>query len=129
PATFEPWLRSVLDQAAGRTERPDAVQLSTIHRVKGREWPHVVVLHVSDGVLPHRLATDREEERRIFHVAVRRGQESVVVIGAADDPSPFLDELEGRRVTTGPAPVAAHVGLEFDEGGYTMEVLELTDDG
>src|SRR5690606_31932723 len=86
-------------------------------------------LHVSDGVLPHRLATDREEERRIFHVAVTRGQESVVVIGAADDPSPFLDELEGRRVTTGPAPVAAHVGLEFDEGGYTMEVLELTDDG
>jgi DNA helicase-2/ATP-dependent DNA helicase PcrA len=154
PATFEGWLRAQLEKARGRDSGGPVeglVQLSTIHRVKGREWPHVVVLHATDGVLPHRLASDREEERRIFHVALTRGQQTVTVVASADDPSPFLDEMAGRtpkvtvaepalrdtpqrsartsrRSSTGPEPVAAHVGLEFDEGGYTMEVIELTDD-
>ena len=42
---FEPWLR----EAFQREDDPNGVTLSTIHRVKGREWDRVVVFGVSDG--------------------------------------------------------------------------------
>lgn len=95
---FEPWLRSSL---AGGPPRGPAVTLSTVHRVKGREWPRVVVAGVSAGLLPHRLAVDGEEERRVLHVAITRARDRVVVLGDASRPSPFLGEL------TGEAPVRA----------------------
>jgi DNA helicase-2/ATP-dependent DNA helicase PcrA len=93
PAGFEPWLRSALS-------RPDddaGVVLSTIHRVKGREWPRVALFGASDGLMPHRLAQGRaavEEERRVFHVAITRGIGRVAVLADASRPSPFLAELE-----------------------------------
>jgi DNA helicase-2/ATP-dependent DNA helicase PcrA len=71
------------------------VHLSTVHRVKGREWPHVVVFGASADLFPHRLAEDVEEERRVFHVAITRAARSVVVLGDAAAPSPFLAELAG----------------------------------
>lgn len=95
PATFEPWLRGML---AGTDEPEDSsalgrVMLSTVHRVKGQEWPHVLVLGASEDLFPHRLATDVEEERRIFHVAITRCSTDVVVMIDADRPSPFCAEL------------------------------------
>jgi DNA helicase-2/ATP-dependent DNA helicase PcrA len=93
PAGFEPWLRAALS-------RPDdeaGVVLSTIHRVKGREWPRVLVFGASDGLMPHRLAQGRaavEEERRVFHVAITRGIGRVAVLADVSRPSPFLDELD-----------------------------------
>ena len=55
---------------AAERARPNAggITLASIHAVKGREWPHVVVHHATAGLMPHRLAEDIEEERRIFHV-------------------------------------------------------------
>ena len=73
----------------------DGVTLSTIHRVKGREWDHVVVYGVTDGMVPHRLAEDVEEERRVLHVAITRGRHRVLVLGDAGRRSPFLAELDG----------------------------------
>jgi DNA helicase-2/ATP-dependent DNA helicase PcrA len=93
-ATFGAWLG---EQLAPRPGVPGAVTLSTVHRVKGQEWPVVVVFGADEEVFPHRLATDVEEERRVFHVAVTRASEDVVVIADATSPSPFLAELEGRR--------------------------------
>jgi DNA helicase-2/ATP-dependent DNA helicase PcrA len=93
PAGFEPWLR------AGLT-RPDdegGVVLSTIHRVKGREWPRVAVFGATEGLMPHRLAQGRaavEEERRVFHVAITRGIGKVAVLTDTSRPSPFLSELD-----------------------------------
>ena len=69
------------------------VHLATVHRVKGQEWPHVVVYDASDGLFPHSLATDVEEERRLFHVAVTRCSATVTVVADARRPSPFIDEL------------------------------------
>src|SRR3546814_20018408 len=48
PDRFEAWLRAALDgpRASDGDPTVDAargVTLSTVHRVKGREWPHVVV--------------------------------------------------------------------------------------
>ena len=115
PAAFEDWLRGRLtegradgDEGNSRLGRPSwgrGVRLATVHRVKGLEWPHVIVLSATEGLMPHRLAGDLEEERRVFHVAVTRGSQSVLVI--ADGPkSPFLVEMQWRsklEPTGGPA--------------------------
>ena len=105
PAAFEDWLRSRLtdgradgDEGDPRLARPSwgrGVRLATVHRVKGLEWPHVIVLSATEGLMPHRLASDVEEERRVFHVAITRGSESVLVV--ADGPkSPFITEMSWR---------------------------------
>jgi hypothetical protein len=64
-----------------------------VHRVKGREWPRVVVFGADAGLFPHRLSIDVEEERRIFHVGITRAKEQAVVLADADSPSPFVEEL------------------------------------
>ena len=74
------------------TARRSGVRLATVHKVKGLEWPHVIVYEASAGLMPHRLAPDVEEERRVFHVALTRCSESVTFI-SDDLPSPFLAEL------------------------------------
>jgi DNA helicase II / ATP-dependent DNA helicase PcrA len=89
PATFAAWLADRLRTPAD----PDGVTLSTIHRVKGREWDRVIVFAANDGLLPHRLSDDVEEERRVLHVAVTRCRVRVDVVADAARPSPFLAEL------------------------------------
>jgi DNA helicase-2/ATP-dependent DNA helicase PcrA len=91
PDGFEDWLRA----GFGREADPAGVTLSTVHRVKGMEWDRVVVYGASAGILPHRLADDIEEERRVLHVAVTRGRQQVVVLADRSRPSPFLAELDG----------------------------------
>jgi DNA helicase-2/ATP-dependent DNA helicase PcrA len=88
---FEDWLRLSLRHPGSG----GGVVLSTIHRVKGREWPHVVLHEVTDGLFPHRLAADVEEERRVFHVGLTRCSVSVHIV-AGDPPSEFVDELTGE---------------------------------
>lgn len=106
PAGFEAWLRGVFTREAA----PGGVTLSTIHRVKGREWDRVVLSGVVDGVVPHRLATDTEEERRVLHVGVTRGRHRVVLLTDRTRRSPFLAELAGtapRRPARAAAGAAA----------------------
>jgi DNA helicase-2/ATP-dependent DNA helicase PcrA len=105
PTTFESWLRSSLDDIpVFDPEQPaDTVTLATVHTTKGLEWPHVIVHDVRDGLYPHRLADDIEEERRIFHVAVTRGRESVAVT-VSGPPSPFVAELGTARPADEPWP-------------------------
>ncbi len=98
PVGFDTWLLQSLRSPGSA----DGVVLSTIHRVKGQEWPHVVLHEVSEGLFPHRLALDIEEERRVFHVGLTRGSSSVHVV-AGDEPSPFLAELSGERAATRPS--------------------------
>jgi DNA helicase II / ATP-dependent DNA helicase PcrA len=87
-ASFEGWMRNHL---AVRRD-PGGVMLSTVHRVKGQEWPHVVV-HLADAEqYPHRLAEDVEEERRLFHVAITRASSHATVV-TGPSPSPFVSEL------------------------------------
>ena len=87
-ASFEGWMR---DHLAVRRD-PGGVMLSTVHRVKGQEWPHVVV-HLADAEqYPHRLAEDVEEERRLFHVAITRASSHATIV-TGPSPSPFVSEL------------------------------------
>ena len=91
PGSFEPWLRERLSMPSS----PDGVTLSSVHRAKGLEWDHVLVFGADSGSMPHALSDDIEEERRVFHVAITRGRESVVVLSDKDRPSRFLAEMEG----------------------------------
>ena len=143
PETFEPWLRSVLRNRAESA----GVELSTVHRVKGREWDRVIVFDASDELMPHRLSTDTAEERRVFHVAITRCRDRAVVIADSRNPSRFLNELDAPgkpEVTTRPrrvvqeepkkapaaATVRASVGLELSiAGGHAGEIVTLDDQG
>ena len=127
--------------------------LSTIHKIKGREWEHVIVYGASKGLFPHRLSDDEEGERRVFHVALTRARRQVVVLADAEAPSPFVAELEGKqrrptgtrrpsandmKAMTGSRPraaktkrpepaVVAALGLTVEHGGYRGEIVELGD--
>ena len=114
--SFEDRLRSLLRRTAGPSEASEGgVTLSTVHRVKGMEWDRVVVFGVDDGLMPHALSGDIEEERRVLHVAMTRGRHRVVVVADAARPSPFLAELRGEaprksQVSSDPAPSTEVVG-------------------
>jgi len=100
PVAFPTWLADHLrrpdDDAPGaHAARDGGVTLSTVHRVKGREWDVVVLVGLRAGLIPHRLCDDREEERRVLHVAVTRARRHLVLVTDPRRPSPFLPELLG----------------------------------
>ncbi|HET6963986.1 MAG TPA: ATP-dependent DNA helicase UvrD2 [Acidimicrobiales bacterium] len=107
PARFPAWLADRL--AAAPTA--GGVTLASIHAVKGREWPHVIIHHATEGLLPHRLSPDEEEERRIFHVGLTRASVSASVVPGSP-PSSFIRELDrpgqpGELSTKPPTPAGA----------------------
>lgn len=135
PATFPEWLARTLSTP----NSPGGVTLSTVHKVKGLEWPHVIVHDATSGLFPHRLSTDIEEERRVFHVAITRAKQSLTLVADVHNSSMFLDELEelqladledltqGAATTSrGSDPVEATVGLSLRWGGYdcTIQVVD-----
>lgn len=124
---------------AAHPSAPGGVTLATVHKVKGLEWPHVIVHDATSGLFPHRLSTDVEEERRVFHVAITRAMRSLTLVADLQSPSMFLDELAeprqeepeatvtpAARARTGPVPIEASVGLAFGWGGYacTVQVID-----
>ena len=134
PVTFPDWLSRTLrtPNAAG------GVTLATVHKVKGLEWPHVIVHDATSGLFPHRLSTDVEEERRVFHVAITRAMTSLTLVADVQSPSMFLDELAvmgpeqhedvaiaAVPLRTGPAPIDATSGLAFRWGGYACTVQDV----
>jgi superfamily I DNA/RNA helicase len=100
---------------AERQEEADAptdeVTLITMHSCKGLEFPHVYVVGMEDGLLPHsrsKLEGTLDEERRLFYVAVTRAQERLSLTHCRGrkkygqllpcHPSPFLKEIPEELV-------------------------------
>ena len=123
PHDFEKWLRSRLAEPGD----PTGVTLATVHKVKGQEWDRVIVHDATAGIMPHRLASDGEEERRIFHVGITRCRTSVTVV-AGSPPTPFLDEM-AREWVAAPEPEPAAPGQVIREGTRPVVGMVVTDGG
>ncbi len=106
--------RVSLDTAADEAEmRDDVVTLITAHNTKGLEFDRVFVTGLEEGLFPHRTddedASDLEEERRLFYVALTRARAQVHmttcvhrrVFGAWKEraPSRFLEEIPRQLIT------------------------------
>jgi DNA helicase-2/ATP-dependent DNA helicase PcrA len=93
-----------------------AVTLLTFHAAKGREWGAVVITGVETGLVPHSSAgsaAQRAEESRLFHVALTRAADELVITsanargGKTTGPSPWLAAVNDALVApapTGPPP-------------------------
>ena len=94
-----------------KEEGRDEVTLITMHSCKGLEFPHVFIVGVEKGLLPHErseLEGTLEEERRLFYVGITRAQISLTLSYSMGRklhgqtlpsyPSPFLLELPDELV-------------------------------
>ncbi|XAH23121.1 UvrD-helicase domain-containing protein [Xylophilus sp. GW821-FHT01B05] len=115
---------SLLSTISEREKDQDMVTLSTLHASKGLEWPHVVLVGVTEGMLPFKLDDDGgrqkmvsdetaqrlQEERRLMYVGITRAQRSLAVSWTrrrkkgremvAVQPSRFIAEMALDKETT-----------------------------
>ena len=99
-------------------EESDVVRLSTLHAAKGLEFPHVFLVGLEEGILPHResiAAGTIDEERRLMYVGITRARRSLHLsycrtrkrAGSKVDaqPSRFIAELAQEDVRYAEAPI------------------------
>jgi ATP-dependent DNA helicase Rep len=83
---------ALLSTLTEREKDQNVVTLSTLHASKGLEWPHVMLVGVTEGMLPFKLddepgtektneniAVRLQEERRLMYVGITRAQRSLAV--------------------------------------------------
>ena len=88
---------SLLSTISEREQDQNVVTLSTLHAAKGLEWPHVMLVGVTEGMLPFKLGDEAnptgradgpmsegllerlQEERRLMYVGITRAQRSLAV--------------------------------------------------
>jgi len=117
---------ALLSTISEREKDQNVVTLSTLHASKGLEWPHVLLVGVTEGMLPFKMgdgadslggsskadeassedmATRLQEERRLMYVGITRAQRSLAV-------SWTKRRKKGRELVTAlPSRFIAEMGL------------------
>ncbi|MEB3503983.1 DNA helicase Rep [Pasteurella multocida] len=103
-------LRDMLERGE-EDDESDQVQLMTLHASKGLEFPHVFLIGMEEGILPHQTSIDEdnvEEERRLAYVGITRAQQTLTFSLCKErrqfgellkpEPSRFLAELPADDV-------------------------------
>jgi DNA helicase II / ATP-dependent DNA helicase PcrA len=109
----------------------NAVTLITMHSCKGLEYPHVYIVGLEDGLLPHhrsKVENTLDEERRLFYVAVTRAMTTLSISHCASrkkygqmvpcHPSPFLRELPAELVEHADAKAKEPVSTESGKARF-----------
>jgi ATP-dependent DNA helicase Rep len=103
---------ALMSMLEGQDEEQDAVRMSTLHASKGLEYPHVYLVGVEEGILPHKgdvddpvekIAARIQEERRLMYVGITRAQRTLHITWCKKrkragelthcDPSRFIKEM------------------------------------
>jgi ATP-dependent DNA helicase Rep len=113
---------ALLSTLTEREKDQNVVTLSTLHASKGLEWPHVMLVGVTEGMLPFKLDDEPgseqtnenitvrlQEERRLMYVGITRAQRSLAVSWTrkrkkgrdmiAAVPSRFIAEMDLNKDT------------------------------
>ncbi|MHB8535798.1 MAG: UvrD-helicase domain-containing protein [Sulfuricaulis sp.] len=98
-------LAGILDKS-GDENPGDYVSLMTLHAAKGLEFPHVFIIGMEEGLLPHHQSQSDEgveEERRLAYVGITRARKTLTFSYVerrkrggeviACEPSRFLKEM------------------------------------
>jgi DNA helicase-2/ATP-dependent DNA helicase PcrA len=98
-------LRAIRDDDHG-------IELTTVHRAKGRQWPTVIVFGCDEDQMPHKRSLEDlaagnrdalEAERRVAYVAFTRARQRLVVLTTSGSASRFCVEA-GLVEAPEPAP-------------------------
>ncbi len=119
------------------------VSLMTIHAAKGLEFPFVFVVGLEENLFPSLMSLNSraeiEEERRLFYVAVTRGEKMVFLSYArlrynwgkqqSTEPSRFLEEIDKRYIDDegGEQKISHQKSMSFEgeRETWTRKAIEL----
>ena len=80
------------------------VNLLTIHKSKGLEYPVVFIIGCNDNLLPHEKSNDIDDEKRLFYVAITRAEKDLFLSSTLSYnsrtylPSPFVKIIETTTI-------------------------------
>ncbi|MCC5610586.1 ATP-dependent helicase [Nostoc sp. CHAB 5834] len=110
-AAISPLSRCILARTQSLISVPKIAGLiaHTVHESKGLEWPEVWLIGCEASLFPHPLAP-KEEERRLFYVALTRAKDNLIMSYAESrstrkgagkrQPSAFLYETQAIQAKT-----------------------------